>query len=157
MLYANYYCKMMEQKREMREKSKKAISPIIATVLLIAIVVVIALIIFIWASSFVKEYCEKNKQLCDLGCQSVNLESSLDGNTLSLTNTGNVPVVNIEIRKIKGGDTEIQRESGLGLGQGNIYDLGDSYDKIEVVPIILGEIKNSKQEFICEKNKIEVS
>ncbi|MBM3234038.1 hypothetical protein FJZ19_03000 [Candidatus Pacearchaeota archaeon] len=147
----------MKKRRNKNRELKKGISPIIATVLLIAIVVVIALIIFIWASSFVKEQCEKNKEACEMGCGDVSLDTSLDGEILSLTNTGNVPVVNIEIRKISGGDTEIQRENGLGTGQGNIYGLGGSYDKIEVVPIILGEIKNSKQEFICEKNKIEVS
>jgi len=137
-------------------KTKKGVSPVVATVLLIAIVVVLALIIFLWAKGFITESITKKGVPIEQKCGEVDLEVAYDGSDLVVTNRGNVPLFSFEIVKISGGSREIQegneKEKRLGIGQSTSISLGD-YEKIEVTPVILGEAKTSKKAYTCKNNK----
>ncbi|MBU0761307.1 MAG: hypothetical protein KJ858_06510, partial [Nanoarchaeota archaeon] len=52
-------------------KKRRALSPVIATVLLIAIALVLAVIIFLWARSFIGEGLEKDGRAIDKACENV--------------------------------------------------------------------------------------
>lgn len=141
---------MIKQKRGVR-----AVSPIIATVLLISIVAVIAILILIWATYFVKEAVMKNGVSIDQVCSELSLDASLDGTSLLVMNKGSTSISSLELRKTKAGNTETQRVTGLGAGAGGEYEVGD-YEEIEIVPVLIGEVKNSKMLHVCENRKIDV-
>lgn len=140
-------------------KNKRGISPIIATVLLISMIVIIAIIIFLWARGFLKEAVMKNSKGAEQNCKEVNLETSLSGNLLSVINRGNVPVNGLYVEKTNAGRVEVQKfeKAGLGLGKAGEFDLVGNYDKVEIVPVILGTVKNIKTSYVCENDKKEVN
>jgi|SRR3989344_4710950 len=133
---------------------KKAVTPIIATVLLIAIVVVASTIVFIWAKSFMKERVMKMDQLAETLCSQVSLSAGLDGNTLMITNTGNIPVYQIKLKKMK--DKESQSEDvviNLDVGstfQKNI-DLSGDETQIIITPGLLGKVKEENKVYPCDE------
>lgn len=141
------------------KKEKKAISPVIATVLLIAIVIVLAFIIFLWAKGFISESVIKEGENVKYACEKVNLEAEYDGSTLDIINSGNVPVYKLDVKGIIEGEKEtIDVEGGLAVGQPASIDLSDydSYDSLEIHPVLLGEASSSKKSSVCENSfKVE--
>jgi len=132
---------------------KRAISPVIATVLLIAIVVILALIIFLWARSFIGETIRKSNMPADKACELINLQVSYSGNSLDVINQGNVPLYRMEVRKISGGSIEKETiNERLSAGNAISKEIGEGYDSIEVLPVILGQTQTSKKSYTC-KNK----
>ena len=79
--------------------NRKALSPVIATILLVSIALVLALIIFLWAKSFVGDAIEKDGQAVELVCEDVNFKAEAYGTKLYIENIGNVPLYGVEIRK----------------------------------------------------------
>lgn len=142
----------------MKKDNKKALSPVIATVLLIAIVVVIAVLIFIWASSFFSDIGKKLGKSSEQACQEVNLKAALDGNILSVINNGNIPVYSISVEKTIRGSVEVEKLDQINLIQGSAIneDIGEGYEKVQLVPILLVQIKNTQETYLCEKNKVDV-
>ena len=142
----------------MKKDNKKAISPVVATVLLIAIVVVIAVLIFIWASSFFSDIGKKLGKSAEQACQEVNLKAALDENILSVINNGNIPVYSITIEKTVSGSVEVEKLDQVNLIQGSAItkDIGTEYEKVQLIPIILVQIKNTQETYLCEKNKVDV-
>lgn len=136
---------------------RKAVSPVIATVLLIAIVVVIALIILIWALSFIKEACLKNGKSCDQNCDEISIQITLDSGVLTVINNGNIPIYSINIEKTSQGQTELDPRENIGIAQGTAksFDIGEGYEKVEVTPIIMGEVKNTQAPQVCKNQKQE--
>jgi len=139
-------------------KTKKAVSPVVATVLLIAIVVIIALLIFIWASNFFSESGKKMGKSAEQACSEVNIEAVLDENILSVINNGNIPVYSLNIEKTAEGSVEVEKLDQINLIQGSAItqDIGTGYSKIELVPIILVQVKNTQETYLCENNKVNV-
>ena len=131
--------------------TKKAVSPVIATVLLIMMVVVLAVIIFLWATSFVGEAVTKRGASAEQRCGEVSLETQYINNELQVTNKGSIPVYKLEIRAKSGGDKEIIKKDGLSIGDSNSFNIG-SYDGVEIVPVILGETEKSKKAYTCKSN-----
>ncbi len=137
---------------------KKAVSPVVATVLLIAIVIILALIIFLWAfKGFIPEAIQKRGQPIDQACNEVSLEVSYLKNLgeLEVINIGNIPVYRLDIRKIEKGRVDKEEyEGGVSVGQSITVDIGTEteYDEVEVIPVILGETETSKKIHPC-KNK----
>ncbi|PIN78101.1 hypothetical protein COV15_00370 [Candidatus Woesearchaeota archaeon CG10_big_fil_rev_8_21_14_0_10_34_12] len=132
---------------------KKAVTPIIATVLLIAIVVVASLIVFIWANSFIKERIMKLDQLAETLCPEVILAAGLEGNTLVVSNLGNIPVYQIRIKKIK--DKESQSENiATNLNVGEIFEKNldlTSTTQIIITPRLLGKVKEMNKVYMCDE------
>lgn len=140
---------------ESKKRDVRAVSPIIATVLLISIVAAMAILILLWATYFVKEAVMKNGVNVDQVCSELSIDASLDGTTLLVMNKGSTAISSLELRKTNAGNTETQRVTGLGAGGGGEYEVGN-YEGIEVVPVLIGEVKNSKMLHVCENRKISV-
>ncbi|GAG16261.1 unnamed protein product, partial [marine sediment metagenome] len=95
----------------------KAISPVIATVLLVAIVVVIGLIIFMWFKGLSEETITKfGKKNIKLVCNDVKFDASYSSGTgtLSISNTGTVPIIDFQIKKSVAGGYSSVRLSEIG-------------------------------------------
>jgi len=143
--------------------NKKGLSPVIATVLLIVLVIIIALIIFLWARSFVGEAVQKQGASAEQKCGEISLDVLVSGGDLYVTNTGSVPVYSLKVKINSGGSESVETLEKVNLagGQSGTYPgiSGiDSADSVKVVPVVMGETKDSvKQEFICEKISIEAS
>jgi flagellin-like protein len=138
------------------KKSKRGISPVIATVLLIVIVIILALIIFLWAKGFIKENIQKKGVSADQVCNELDMEVSYNpaSGELDVINKGNTPVYRLELRKAAGGSVDKQAVTeGLSAGESKtIEEVGEDYDKIEVFPVILGEVKTSKKAYVCKNS-----
>jgi len=141
---------------EKMKKSKRGISPVIATVLLIVIVVVLALIIFLWAKGFIKENVQKKGVSADQVCNELNMEVSYNSASgeLDVINKGNTPVYRLELKKLSGGSVDKQSVTeGFSVGESKtIEGIGENYDKVEVFPVILGEVKTSKKAYVCKNS-----
>jgi flagellin-like protein len=142
---------------------KRALSPVIATVLLVAIVVVLALIIFIWASSFIKENVEKFGSSIDLSCDNIDFIADIADKKLGVENRGNVPIYNIKVAlKEPGTQKNVRLENPkyeIGVGETNteiniVDDISESVEEIIVTPIILGSTGSGRQAHVCDKASI---
>ena len=144
--------------------NKKAVSPVIATVLLIVMVIVIGLIIFLWFRSFVQEPKEKFGRNIELACADVAFQSGYDSSTgiLTISNTGTVPIysVNLKITKNRGhtttGITELDGNWPLlGLRQGILYNSisldFDSPDEVLIIPILAGTSEGEDPTHVCNE------
>ncbi|MEK6906673.1 MAG: archaellin/type IV pilin N-terminal domain-containing protein [Nanoarchaeota archaeon] len=141
-------------------KKKKGVSPIIATVLLIAMVIVIGLIIFLWFRGMVEESVTKFGKNVELVCADVEFDSTYSDSTLSISNTGNVPLFGMKIEISEGGNYETKSIRELsdswpinGLGPGDSFsesiDFG-SADKITSIPVLLGTSEKGDKSFVCD-------
>ena len=154
----------MQEKRDGKERGRKAVSPVIATVLLVAIVIILIAIIFLWAMRFIPEMILKNDGIKDKAveqvCGDVVFEAQLKGAgtnfVLGIKNTGNIPISSLNILKISKfkKDTEVIK---IDLTKGEaksvtIAGLG-SYEKINAIPMLLGKVKNGKlKEYTCPED-----
>jgi len=148
--------------------NKKAVSPVIATVLLIVMVIIIGLIIFLWFRSFIPEQKEKFGRNIELVCADVAFQSGYDSSTgiLTISNTGTVPIysINLKITKNRGHTTTSITEldgnwPSLGLRQGILYNSidfstnpdFDSPDKILIIPILAGTSEGEDPTYACNE------
>ena len=138
-------------------ESKRALSPVIATVLLIALVAIIAIIIFIWAASWVGESLRKQNAPIDQKCREVSLDLYYDGSTLEITNNGNVPIYAFDLKLYDGGKVDVERiDDQLSAGSSLNYPVSERYDKIQIIPNLLAEAESSKKVYPCKDNSFEV-
>lgn len=142
----------------------KAISPVIATVLLVAIVVVIGLIIFMWFKGLSEETITKfGKKNIKLVCNDVKFDASYSGTTLSISNTGNVPIFDFQIKKSKAGSyssvylREIEGVDWgeLGLNPGGVFsdNIGEmtGIEELLLIPVLRGSSKKGEKNYVCEE------
>ncbi len=145
--------------------SKKGLSPVIASVLLIMLVLVLAMIIFLWARGFISEQIEKFGQPVEQQCEYVDFDVDILGSsgsyTLDAVNHGNVPIGYLDIKKVRGGASEIKSFKFLQLGveqplQGVKLEIGKMSEgslpeKIIVYPVLLGNVKgkDASKPFTC--------
>jgi flagellin-like protein len=150
-------------------KSKKGVSPVIATVLLISMVVVIAVIVFIWFRSMTKEAITKfGDTNIELVCNDVMFDASYDhSGLLSIVNTGNVPIFGMKIKAVTSGKKEqfdlkeISNWPAFGLNSGSTFssdvgaDVGDP-DQIILTPVLLGTSDSGDKSFVCDEKQYGV-
>ena len=143
---------------------KKAISPVIATVLLIAMVVVIGLIIFLWFRGISQEAVTKfGGTNIELVCDDVQFSSSYSSGSLLLSNTGNVPIFNMKVKITKQGSFSTQDLSSLsdnwpsiGLRQAGSFsskNLASEFSgasEVRVIPVLVGSSDSGDQTHVCE-------
>jgi len=150
-----------------KKRSKKGVSPVIATVLLIAMVVIIGLIIFLWFRGFTREAITKFEKNIEPVCEEVQFmsEYSLTLGKLSFLNSGNVPVYNFKIKVFKEGSHETldMKEidsswPSIGLKQGGTFlskDLSTEFSeaqKILIIPILIGTSqKGEEKTHVCDE------
>lgn len=148
----------------MRYKSdKKGVSPVIATVLLIALVVIIALIVFLWFRSITQEAIVKfGDQNVELVCEDVQFIATYDSatDTLSVSNTGNVPIYSMSIKISETGKYQTEDISEMDVGWPTIgLRQGESFSgaievsnpiQITLIPVLLGTTQQGTEEtYVC--------
>jgi len=128
---------------------KKGVSPVIATILLIALVVIIGLIIFTWFKSLTQEAVTKfDNENIKLVCERVSFDASYSNGDLIISNLGNVPIWDFDVKIEEPGSFFTESISSLsidwpktGLNQGGIFSedvpIGNA-DKITLIPILRG-------------------
>lgn len=146
---------------------KKAVSPVIATVLLIAIVIIIALIIFLWFRSLTKDVSTKFGENVEVVCQDIEFNAvySTSTNLLSIQNVGNIPIYGIKLKIYKTGEfttRDIQDLStswpSSGLKPGSAFSSvisGSAVSgatRIILIPVLLGTSQRSgtNSVYVCE-------
>ncbi len=149
---------------------KKAISPVVATVLLIVIAVSLFGIVYLWSRAFVQEHVLKFGESARALCQQVQFDAdvSVDNGALHivLNNVGNVNIYKIQVKFVGQGITKTAvydagGEEGFALSAGNVAEIvvqppqGTSFDnivKIVITPILLGEGQKTGnyKEYLCE-------
>ena len=142
--------------------NKKALSPVVATVLLVALVLILAIIIFLWARAFLPEKVQK-----DLGggaipiedaCKEVRFTAQYDSDKVYILNEGNVPLHGMEIGIKKGFSLEFTEfTSGpytAKTGETVVFPVSaNAGEEIVIVPVLLGEsAKTSERKaYICDQ------
>ncbi len=145
---------------------KRSVSPVIATILLIALVIIIALIVFQWMKGFTKEAITKSGGTnIELVCDDVQIDASYSGGTLTISNLGNVPIYNFNIKaEYSGGhetddlETKVGSEKWNGLNQGGVFSeevlFNTAPTTITLIPILLGVNKDGEQKTqTCEERQ----
>lgn len=154
-------------------KNKKAVSPMVSTVLLVMIVVIIAIIILMWSRGFIKESIEKEingqGKRVEQFCSELSMVAILnDEGSFGFTNNGNVPIYAlnlklsggiigagssniINIRPEKGGLVNPGFSTLIKDEYGTYYDYYD-YDEVKIIPVLLGKTKTGAiKEKGCEE------
>ncbi|MAG02186.1 hypothetical protein CMI42_02520 [Candidatus Pacearchaeota archaeon] len=142
-------------------ENKKAVSPVISTILLVMIVIILAIIILLWARGFVDEAVEKeiagNSKRVNEFCLDVKLKGIVNVDEFGFENVGNVPVFAFNLKLTDGGGSRIVRfdnENGGSVNPGfsfiaEGYSYND-YEEVKIIPILLGQSSNGQKEFECD-------
>jgi flagellin-like protein len=136
----------MNKLRNIDMKSRRGVSPLVATVLLVALVIIIAIIIWLWYGKFIEDIQNKQQIDLELACaqdvQFVLSDIQCTGGVISFyaENTGNIDLRGFKISysgEINGAeDREIIIEQGTGSTVSS-EDVGASPGlDLEIVPII---------------------
>lgn len=143
--------------------NKKALSPVVATVLLISLVLILASIIFLWARAFLPEQLDKNGPIEDK-CAEVNFIAEFDSasRTVVILNRGNVPLHGVQIGIKKGFSLEylegdFTAKPSIRGGETKDFDISlaslESEDQIVIVPLLLGKSSGGElKAFVCDAN-----
>src|SRR3989338_620816 len=163
----------MVGKRNKSRFKKKGVSPVVATVLLIAIVVVIAIIVFLWLrKGLIPETILKSGKNIQLNCDEVDFSASLGGGYIEITNDGNVPIQDFNVKLIgavSSSQVTIQEliSTGTfpagGLQQSKSfsqqYKTGSGFidtnvDTIILIPVLRGvsEEDGNEKDYVCNEN-----
>ena len=142
---------------------KRGLSPVVTTVLLIALVIVIIMIIFFWFRGMVEEGVVKFGENIQLVCDDVEFETEYSNGELSIVNTGNVPIFNMNVKIGGGGNYQTMEiaelagenwpENGLNQGASFSADISSDVagsDKIVLYPILMGSSSSGKKTYVCE-------
>ncbi len=143
-------------------KDKKAVSPVIATVLLIGITIALAGIVFIWAQGFVKEGAQKRGEPIERACDSVIFEADVSLNVsnqnqylLEVNNKANIPIYGFDVKKLGEGKVIVHEILGQTIDVGNSARIDltsadvNSRDELLVVPILLGARGDVRESHTC--------
>ncbi len=139
--------------------NKRALSPVIATVLLVVLVLVLAAIIFLWVRGFITEQIEKSGEAIENICNSVNFDANINNGYLEVVNRGTVSIAQFELKKITGGDSEkISITFPANVGESFSEDIseklysGETPDEVIVYPVLLGTVRGGieNKHFTCE-------
>ena len=149
-------------------KGKRAVSPIISTVLLVMLVIVLASVIILWSKGFIKESLSKEiggeeKEINQV-CSEISASAIINGDgTFGISNNGNVPIYALNVKLINDdGSSNIETlRSTVNTGQ-SVMIGGENYKTyfgVKIIPIILGVSKSTQEikEFTCpDKNSIVI-
>lgn len=139
---------------------RKAISPLIATVLLIGFTVALAAVIMTWGSGFTKKITGETETTTEqaLQCTKLNFEiSSVDcaKKEVTITNNGNKEIKSLKFRIHKQTAVDIEDSATL-IGSFDIKSiklttsLDSTVTKIEAIPTIVGS--SGEKDFTCENS-----
>lgn len=160
--YENLYKPALITKYKRKEesrmiKTKKAISPIITTVLLVLLALILAIIILLWARGFVQEPLIKFDRPIEEACSSVGIQASITGsNDIAVNNIGDIPIYKLGVRISGAGASEIETFD-VSLDSGSSINIKTSSSlsgaEVQLVPILLGSSEeNATKEYRCPKS-----
>jgi FlaG/FlaF family flagellin (archaellin) len=146
------------------KKRSKSLSPVIATVLLVTIVVVTALIVFLWIRGMTEEAITKfGDQNVQLVCGQIAFDASYSENTLYITNPGNVPIFDMNVKVSGDGSYStlgLREKSAnwpeVGLNQGGVFSddsLTLTGNEIVLIPVLLGESESGRKTYVCDEGQ----
>ncbi|HLD37329.1 MAG TPA: archaellin/type IV pilin N-terminal domain-containing protein [Candidatus Nanoarchaeia archaeon] len=134
----------------------KAVSPVIATVLLVAVTIILIAIIFLWARRFIPEAILKNDKAIEQACTDVNFQAELRGSSLSVKNTGNIPISSLSVLKISKFRKEreiVKVDLTKGEAKSVSLDSTTGYESMSIVPMLLGKVNSGKiKEYTCPED-----
>ncbi len=128
----------------MLKRGKRALSPVVSTVLLIMIVIILAVIVILWFKYFLKDAVIKFDKPVETTCSDVGFEVDIFESSVIVSNIGNVPIQSVVIYKISPGvkDRE-EKERRIPVGGSSVIEVDGlrDYEEIKVIPVLLGEVK----------------
>ena len=158
--------------------NNKAISPLIATVLLIGITLASFALIVVWTRGFISERIEKFGENMDVVCGRIDysayvapIEGGSDPSivTLVIDNKGNDNINSINVKLVKGGKSVVRtlmQKAGAPItgkkpGEINVdiddffpgeYLTLDDINEIEITPVLkgIGESSKKAKAFVCD-------
>ena len=143
-----------------KNNNKRAISPVIATVLLVVVAIALFLLIFFWIRGFQKEAVLKYGTPVETVCSNVRYEGSYMAGTLQVTNTGSVVISKVEVFKITGSSTqrvgEIKPITGIQPASSSTFGQLGTCEKIKLVPYLLGQTKSGAYRESACNNQVKV-
>jgi len=152
-------------KREIFFEKRRAVSPVIATVLLITLVIVTGVVVFLWFRGFVGETITKSGKNIELVCDDVVFSASYSGGNLYISNDGNVPIFGMKLKVSTAGSYETKDLSEMtdgwpddGLKQGGAFSgllsgVSGSEDSIILIPVLMGSSESGEKTFVCDEKR----
>jgi|TARA_Y100000310_G_C20654798_1_gene801421 flagellin-like protein len=148
-------------------KNEKAVSPVIATVLLIGMVIVISSIVFFWFKGITQEAIVKFDKNIELVCDEIQFEAdySVEEGVLAISNIGNVPIYNMKLKISDGGDFETKdlntlftnwKSGGLNPGRFFSEDISSHItgsDSITLTPVLAGSSESGDRTHECSQSR----
>lgn len=140
----------------MKKESKRAVSPIITTVLLVLIVLVLASLIVVWGTTFIPEKLSKFGSPIENGCDSVQFTATTQGSDIYIVNTGDIHLYKLGIRAKGAAKSTIEYEE-VNLNPGGVKTISLSNivgaEEVVIIPVLLGATDKDKiQEFSCTES-----
>ena len=139
-------------------KSKRSVSPVVATVLLIGIVIAIAIIIFLWMRGLTKEAVTKDLGFGDenieLACDDVVFRADYYNDNLEITNDGNIPIEDFKIKSK--GSTEYLSDlsdetTRVRQGRTKSFEVDGLEGEIILIPVLRGDSESGEQDYTCSE------
>jgi hypothetical protein len=146
-------------------KNKIGLSPVIATVLLISITIVLASVIFFQMRSFLGDQMRESDVILAQACKGVafDLDYKIVGNEVDLrvANRGNVPISDLNVKLVRGGESNLQNFSGffaadVGMASSNRSVSIVGVNQIVVYPIVQLDVskKGVLKNISCADGKV---
>ena len=156
----------MKRVKSVYRNPNRAISPVIATVLLVAIVIVTAMIVFLWFRAMGTEVIMKFDKNIELTCGDIEFVADYSNGLLSISNTGNIPIFGMKI-SIEGSGSQktydLKKDLSsdwpdLGLNQGGAFSADisgtvGSAEKLVLTPVLMGSSKKGERIYICQNDR----
>ena len=149
--------------------NKRAVSPLVATVLLIVMAIAIFGIIFLWLRGMIAEQVQKIDRPIELQCDSVVFTAERDVGNIIVSNKGNLPIVGMNVKIKAGGKTySLPRKPVDGVvapGEVDIIDAKDSTNfpfisasKRTIAPLLqgTGKISGTPRVYACQDKAIDI-
>ena len=125
---------------------KKAISPVIATVLLVVVAIALFVIIFFWIKGFQKESIMKQGTSIENICSRLKFSIQKSGTGLSILNNGDVPIQSFKIVPLDG--TASNLDGPFMPGESITGTCSGTTTKI--IPILRGTKGATEENYACE-------
>jgi len=132
-----------------RYKNKKAVSPVIATVLLIVVAIALFVIIFVWMKGFQKETIMKRGTAIENICPQVKFTAQKSGTQLQILNTGDIAIQSFKIVDGNGTAHDAPANSTEPLMAGETLTTSCS-GNTKIIPILKGQSTSDKNTYACE-------
>ena len=146
--------------------NNRALSPVVAVVLLVALTLVLSSMVFSWGREFIGEPVEASRADCEMVSLNIEVVENLGSGVYSLNflNTGNVQIVNLTLVKTLGGD-EFLQELPYGLISQKPYNYqilisinGQVPEDVSIYPKILKGYPNSQSvQVLCKDRGVSVN